>query len=125
MLIAAVDANVYLPAIIAGVVSLSVVFANRWFSKRQDTADVALTEAETEKVKADTARLLIQPLKDSIADLQRSRAVDEQTIRDLTTRVEAVERWAKLLYAQVIEVGVTPFTFEESEKSYAEGRNPR
>lgn len=127
MILAQVDtATIYVPALIAAAVSIGGILVNRWFSKRQDTADAEKKEAEAEKIKADTAMILIQPLKDSIAELREEledvkthakeqAMADEERIEELTERVEAVERWAHLLFTQVLEAGVTPFTFEESE----------
>lgn len=127
--ILAVETSTYLAAVIAGVISVAGIFVNRWFSRRQDTADATEKEANAAEKITDTAIKLMEPMKQEIAELKRKqqdaevqRMADEREIQQLKEKIEAVERWAKLLYVQVIEAGLTPMTFEESEQLHNLGR---
>lgn len=82
---------------------LTTVIANH-YSRPKIKADIAAQYNEM-------AFQLVKPQKDRIDELEvemRERALECEE------RIDAVEAWAKMLYAHLLEVGETPMTFDQS-----------
>ena len=108
----------YIPIIIALIAGPVVAYITARLSRPKVRADAALSEAEASSVYTETALKLIEPLKRQIEELQRDLALVRAELSELRDENNALHRWAKLLYTQVIEAGETPYTFEESERLY-------
>lgn len=71
--------------------------------------------ADATKTITDTALALVEPQKQRIVEMQERVDRLEAKIERLEDEVDAVRRWAKLLWTQVVEAGATPMSFAESE----------
>lgn len=121
-MIFAVATESYVTIILAGLLAIAGTVVANWLGRRKMSAEAEDSEASAAERFTRIAISMIEPLEDqvvelnkTVASLRESRTVDEKKIQELEGRLEAVEAWARLLFAQVIEAGKTPMTFEESE----------
>ncbi len=102
------DFGNYIPVLVALIAGPAAVWVTARISKPKVQADATRTLTEI-------SLSLVEPQMKRIEALETHSVEQDRHIANQDTKIDALERWARLLFAQVIEAGKTPMSFQESE----------